>query len=392
MLSFQIYCKVIDNLGDAGVAWRLARELAGAHRLAVSLFIDQPETLASIVPGARAGLTLQGVSIAGWEGANAPTEAGTIIVSAFGCELPKKTRSALAARPDILWINLEYLSAENWVDECHGLASRKPADDAIEYFFFPGFSQASGGLLRERDLLAQRDKFLADRSSRTWLATQGISPPAGERLISLFCYADAPVQEWLALLAESPLPTRVLVADGIASEAIRGFCGTSLRAGQRIERGALSVQCHALLAQPQFDHLLWSCELNFVRGEDSWVRAIWAGRPFIWQPYRQPDGAHQAKLQAFLARLCEPAGLAPAGPAQSQAGTSANGRAARSVAAMMRAWSGEEDLRHSWQAYEANLAQIARLHRGLTDAQCTQADLCSRLLDFCRDHLAARPG
>jgi uncharacterized repeat protein (TIGR03837 family) len=57
------------------------------------------------------------------------------------------------------------------------------------------------------------------------------------------------------------------------------------------------------LPQDRYDVLLWACDLNFVRGEDSFVRAQWAGRPFVWQIYAQQDDAHRTKLLAFLDRL-----------------------------------------------------------------------------------------
>jgi uncharacterized repeat protein (TIGR03837 family) len=46
--------------------------------------------------------------------------------------------------------------------------------------------------------------------------------------------------------------------------------------------------------------MLWACDLNLVRGEDSLVRALWAGQAFIWHIYPQDDNAHHAKLEAFL--------------------------------------------------------------------------------------------
>src|SRR5690606_15357158 len=36
--------------------------------------------------------------------------------------------------------------------------------------------------------------------------------------------------------------------------------------------------------------------------EDSAVRALWAGRPHVWQIYEQDDGVHAGKLQAFIDR------------------------------------------------------------------------------------------
>lgn len=383
---FHLYCKVVDNLGDAGVTWRLARQLASEHRLEVHLFIDAPDTLALIAPNARAGAILDGVRIEHWDVASPPRDPGTVVVSAFGCELPPATRAAIASRPGILWINLEYLSAEGWIDECHRLASRKPSDGAIEHFFYPGFSQASGGLLREATLLNQRDAFLDEDCATRWLNDLGIGALPGERRISLFCYPNAPIADWLSLIAESNRPTRVLVAQGVASEALQRFSGMHLKPGDRIERGALTLECYALLAQPQFDRLLWSCDLNLVRGEDSWVRAIWAGRPFLWQPYQQVDQAHRPKLEAFLARLTGGDDRTPS--LDMALRDTKHKQAAQAAMAMMRAWDGDGELQQCWPVYEACLPAIARLHRQLSIDLCRQPDLCSQLLAYCQEELS----
>jgi uncharacterized repeat protein (TIGR03837 family) len=70
--------------------------------------------------------------------------------------------------------------------------------------------------------------------------------------------------------------------------------------------GALSISYLPYLTQPDFDHLLWACDLNFVRGEDSLVRALWAGAPLVWQIYPQDDDAHHVKLGAWLDWLGAP--------------------------------------------------------------------------------------
>jgi uncharacterized repeat protein (TIGR03837 family) len=74
-------------------------------------------------------------------------------------------------------------------------------------------------------------------------------------------------------------------------------------------RSRLAIHFLPLLAQPDFDHLLWSCDLNFVRGEDSLVRALWAGKPLAWHIYPQDDAAHHVKLSAFLDWLGAPDSL-----------------------------------------------------------------------------------
>ncbi len=69
------------------------------------------------------------------------------------------------------------------------------------------------------------------------------------------------------------------------------------------EQGALEVQYLPFLPQHKYDDLLASCDLNFVRGEDSFVRAQLAGRPLVWHIYPQAEDAHLTKLQAFLELL-----------------------------------------------------------------------------------------
>lgn len=355
------------------MSWRLARQLAREHGCPVSLWIDAPATLAAIAPQALPGSRHQGVAIGDWHRARPPAAGRRAIVSAFGCELPPAVRRALPAAPQTIWVNLEYLSAEPWIDGCHGLASRKPDDGAVEHFFYPGFTATSGGLPRERGLPEARDAFRTAGETRRWLARHGFESRDGERLVSLFCYPDAPVAQLLDLLAADARPTRLLLPEGVARQGVRDFFGNEPAPGQRLARGALVVECFALMPQDEYDRLLWSCELNFVRGEDSWIRALWAGSPFVWQPYRQPDGAHGPKLEAFLARF------AAQEPDSAAAG------------ALMRAWDAGGDLREAWARHQAQIDALARAHRAFAQSLAATPDLATRLLAFCEQRLAAPP-
>jgi uncharacterized repeat protein (TIGR03837 family) len=162
----------------------------------------------------------------------------------------------------------------------------------------PGFTGATGGLLREPDLVRRQAQF--DRAA--WLRAHGVELAHGTRLVSLFCYEPAGLAQCLAQLAAGPGPARLLVTAGRATAAVRALCAEQLVAGS-----SLAITYLPLLTQADFDHLLWSCDLNFVRGEDSLVRALWAGRPFVWQLYPQDDDAQHAKLAAFLDWLQAPA-------------------------------------------------------------------------------------
>ena len=295
-MRWDIFCKVIDNHGDIGVCWRLAADLAGRGE-DVRLFVDDASALAWMAPQGAPR-----VEVRPWDEA-AACEPGEAVVEAFGCELDPAFVAAIAARTRTsgrqpTWINLEYLSAERWVERCHRLPSpvlSGPAAGLTKHFFYPGFTAATGGLIREPGLLARRDAF--DRQA--WLRGRGIVPGGG-RVLSLFCYEPPGLAPFLSRLARQAQPTDLLVTAGRAASAVRAL----LAAG--FDPGALRLHWLPLLPHPEFDHLLWACDLNLVRGEDSLARAMWAARPAVWHIYPQDDDAHLAKLDAFLDWLGAP--------------------------------------------------------------------------------------
>lgn len=308
---WDIFCRVIDNHGDLGVCWRLAADLA-ARGETVRLWVDDATALDWMAPGARQG-THPGVRVLPWTTPIDPALWATlpmadVWIEAFGCEISPEfianydnlTRDdGQKSLKNPVWINLEYLSAEPYVERSHGLPSPAlagPGLGRVKWFFYPGFTPATGGLLREPDLAARQAAF--DRAA--WLAAHGISW-RGERLVSLFCYEPPALAAWLAQLAGAPQPTRLLVAHGRAAAAVRAVMGNQNSHDPPSNgHGSLLISYLPALTQRDYDALLWACDLNLVRGEDSWVRALLAGRPMVWQAYPQDDGAHHAKLQAWL--------------------------------------------------------------------------------------------
>ncbi|RQO58353.1 elongation factor P maturation arginine rhamnosyltransferase EarP [Variovorax sp. KBW07] len=313
-MQWDIFCKVIDNHGDLGVCWRLACQLAASGERA-RLWIDDATALNWMAPTG-----CDGVRVIDWCDPVAVQRAAAepapdVLIEAFGCEpapeLIAKFAEAAAAgnAPQRAWINLEYLSAEPYVERLHRLPSpvfKGPGVGLTKRFFYPGFTPATGGLLREPDL-AQR-QALFDRAR--WLQAKQIPWQEGERLVSLFCYEPPALAALLEQLAAGPTPTRLLVTAGRATRAVEacisnGKTATPTSSGL----GALSISYLPYLTQPDFDHLLWACDLNFVRGEDSLVRAHWAGAPLVWQIYPQDDDAHHTKLGAWLDWLGAPPSL-----------------------------------------------------------------------------------
>lgn len=343
-MRWDLFCHVVDNYGDVGVCWRLAADL-GDRGETVRLWVDDRSPLEWMAPRGAPG-----VEVVAWAGAAPDLDPGEVVIEAFGCNPPQRfvARMAALAKPPV-WIDLEYLSAEPFVERCHGLPSPQssgPGRGLTKWFFYPGFTPRTGGLIREHGLMPARRRF----DAAGWLDRQGLAPRPGERRVSVFCYDDAPLAGLWPLLAGRP--TQVLLTPGGA---------------QRLAAAAPApapLRCAALpwFDQPGYDRLLWACDLNFVRGEDSFVRAIWSGNPFVWQIYPQADGAHAAKLDAFLALYLDAA----------DAGLAAGLRALWRAWNRLGAWPGTLPDCAEWQAH-------ARRWR---DALLRQPDLGTSLQAF----------
>lgn len=306
--SWDIFCAVVDNFGDIGVCWRLARQLALEQGASVRLWVDDLASFQVLCPELDNGLArqvLRGVEIRQWSTPFPPVAPADVVVEGFGCRLPDSFVLAMQARaPQPVWLNLEYLSAEDWVESHHGLASPHPKLSLVKYFFFPGFTHRTGGLALEHGLAKRRDAFQHDAAAvDAFRASIGAAPAAPTTLVtSLFCYADSALPDLIDAWTGSGASIECLVPIGPATQAIAAHTGTSLQAGESWQRGRLRVQAVPFLDQDGYDRLLWASDLNFVRGEDSFVRAQAAGRPMVWQIYPQKEGAHLVKLDAFLER------------------------------------------------------------------------------------------
>jgi uncharacterized repeat protein (TIGR03837 family) len=338
VLRWDIVCQVVDNWGDLGVCWRLACDLA-ARGQSVRLWVDDAAALQWMAPTGCPGVALRH-----WppRAGDEPVGAlGDVVLEAFGTENATNfiaanventpatgqfgLESGLQSTTEPLWINLEYLSAEPYVERSHRLPSpilQGPAAGHTRWFFYPGFTPSTGGLLRESNLPARQAEF----SRQAWLAQLGLAPAAeDERFISLFCYESPALPTLLQQLSQGAHPSRLLVTHGRAAQAVKNClqAGNLSRIGiipayyldsllsnaehfDSVQWGPLRLHFLPPLTQVNFDHLLWACDFNIVRGEDSLVRALWAGKPFLWHIYPQSDGVHTVKLQAFLDWLQAP--------------------------------------------------------------------------------------
>jgi uncharacterized repeat protein (TIGR03837 family) len=389
--SWDVFCRVVDNFGDAAVCWRLARGLAAETGAHTRLWIDDLAALHALAPQLAVGRpqqVLAGVEICHW---TADADFGLpadVVVDAFGGGIPDAYANAMAGhhssplRP--LWIVLEYLSAEPWVARHHGLPSPHPRLPLQRWFFFPGFTAGTGGLLHEAGLSARREEFLRrpQRRKAFW-RDAGFEPPEPDaRVISLFGYENPAVAELLEAWASgeetvvAAVPRSRLRGDVAVYLGIETGTENVTVSDQVIRRGALEARFLPFLAQDRYDELLWAADWNFVRGEDSFVRSQWAERPFVWHAYPQSERAHMAKLEAFLEVYSR--GLAPA--------------LAAPLAALWRGWNGAAPLpagaiARAWSALAPQGAALEEHARAWAAEAAKSGDLVGNLTKFCAERL-----
>ena len=377
--TWDIFCNVVDNYGDIGIAWRLARGLAREHGLAVRLWVDDLHAFHRIWPAIAADAERQaseGVTVCAWRMPFAAAQPAQVVIEAFGCALPESYLAAMSLQaPPPVWINLEYLSAESWVAEHHGLPSPHPRLPLTKYFFFPGYTAGTGGLLAEADLAGRRAAFVRTETDAFWRRL-GLDAPQPEELrVSLFAYENPALPDLLDTWAADTRPVTCLVPEGRVIPQLAAWLSVSaLRAGDEHRRGALRLRILPFLDQDTYDCLLWACGLNFVRGEDSCVRAQWAAHPLVWQAYPQAGAAHWVKLDALLARYT--AGLDAA--------------AARAVADMWQHWNGQPGtpgMAQCWAAWRAQQGPIEHHAHGWPGRLAAAGRLTDTLVDFVENKL-----
>jgi uncharacterized repeat protein (TIGR03837 family) len=236
-----------------------------------------------------------------------------------------------------------------------------------KYFFFPGFTNRTGGLLLESGLAPQRQAFQRDQAGMAaFLGQFGVTPAEMAALkVSLFCYPQAPIADLFSAWKINDKAIACLVPEGVATDAVEAFLGQAATAGASMTRGALTVRVLPFMPQPDYDKLLWACDLNFVRGEDSFVRAQWAGHPFIWHIYPQDQNLHHVKLDAFL-----------------QAYTAKTDH----LIALSLAWNAATketiDWAAIWSSFEADMPKIAAMSIDWQRQLLANGDLASNLLRF----------
>lgn len=368
MNRLDLFCKIVDNYGDIGVCWRLAKQLKQEHGLSVTLWIDDLAAAQRIIPLLVLDhpiQTLDQINIAAWHNDTCFDAAAPIVLEAFGCGLPDQY--LVLMQPESIWINVEYLSAEPWVEGVHGRSSK--LGTLTRHFFFPGFKEHTGGLIREAGTIHNNQEIATSTVSRSkfFHHLELPPPPENTRKISLFSYPNAPIQKLLHILAAVPQPTICYVPETSILPIVADFFGhKSVQAGDVLEINRLCVHVLPFLSQADYDKLLSICDINFVRGEDSWVRAIWAQKPFIWQPYVQSEDTHLVKLNAFMQFYFSEADLATQ----------------QAAIALHQQWSQDTLNKTQWMAYIQQIKTLNHYHALRAQQLAKLNDLATNLVIY----------
>lgn len=314
--SIDIFCHVVDNFGDIGFVFRFAREFQRADPNGrVRIFVDDMNALKTINPAIDPLIPIQSHEGIGYIAYAALTverirqlDPADVLVEAFACHIPELYLDAAESRPRVI-INLEHLTAEAWVEGYHLRPSLLPFENLKKYFYMPGFTLATGGVIIDRRI--ERIKPLL--AQHRVLCLKGLLAQAGRLVDGLETSLVGTVFTY-----ERGFDTMIRDLDARGKDAVLLVFGDKARKGMMctLERvGSVQIREHHLqcgtvqvvfmpfISQERYDTLLCCADFNIVRGEESLVRAILAAKPFIWNAYLQDNKYQKVKVEALATAM-----------------------------------------------------------------------------------------
>lgn len=300
-ISVDLFCSVIDNYGDIGVCYRLARELSRNHKF-VSLYVDDLQALRTIEPSFPLNATKYQLSpsiiIKYWSKVCEDYTPADVIIECFACNLDESYIKKMTSRT--LWINLEYLSAESWIEGCHKLPSFQN-NGVNKYFFFPGFTNKTGGLNFEENFpLITYDYARHKVQELLQLPVSSID----RFTVQIFSYETPQLFPLLSAILIHHPDTLFLLPKGRSTKYLLETRASDTKKLQAMYPNAL-WHVFPMQQQEAYSYIIKACDLNVVRGEDSITQAVINGRPFLWHIYQQKDNIHLDKLRAFTELLTQ---------------------------------------------------------------------------------------
>lgn len=314
--SIDIFCSIIDNFGDIGVAYRFAKEFKNKNpHCRTRLFVDKMEVFRGIchfIDTSKAvqeheSITYVNSSVVDRDFVEKDGVAD-VLVEMFACEIPEIVMDHAFTKSKLL-INLEYLSAEDWVEGYHLKESLLPRGTLKKYFFMPGFTTNTGGLILNPELEKNRSELSAKRFDflNKILNSFGRQIDTTENCLfgSVFTYLRN-FNNFIRDLSKIDKDVYLFVfgeksKEGILSSPTK-FTVESTDTNY-IKFKNINILMMPFLEQNRYDSLLCHCDFNLVRGEDTLARAVLSAKPFIWNAYLQDNKYQKVKVEALLGKM-----------------------------------------------------------------------------------------
>ena len=284
--NIDIFCEVIDNYGDVGVAYRLARELYKKWNKKIRFVVNQLEEINLIRKDK------DDIEIILFEDVDKILEPADLIIETFGCNIPKSYMDKALKNSNLI-INLEYFSAEDWVDDFH-LQESFLGRNLKKYFFIPGLSKKSGGIILDEDFLLR--KKIVNQNREKYLEKFNIENKY-DLIGSVFSYEKDFTNLIKSLEKLNKKILLLILSEKTQKNFIKYFDNNNYY-------GKIDFVKLPFFTYDKYEELLSLCDFNLVRGEDSFVRALLLGKPFLWHIYPQSEGTHLIKLESFLNKYC----------------------------------------------------------------------------------------
>ncbi|TDT68027.1 putative repeat protein (TIGR03837 family) [Hypnocyclicus thermotrophus] len=286
MKSVAIFCNVIDNYGDIGFVFRLARQLHKRNdKLEIKVFLNNLKSFNKINKNISINKTQQKLGNILYIDINKvdyfEIEKSEIVIEAFGCDIDEsyfennnKTK---------LIINLEYLNIEEWTKDYHLMPSYSGYNNIKKYFFMPGIEEGTGGIISDFEIPIYSKKYFFNNELKLDINIEN-------KIITIFTY-EFNFDNLMKYLKKQKQNYTLLLFGEKTQKYFRGL-------DKKIDNIDLIFMNY--LSQEDFDKVLYFSDYNLVRGEESFVRAILAGKPFLWHAYCQEELEHLNKISGFL--------------------------------------------------------------------------------------------
>lgn len=304
--TLDIFCEIIDNYGDIGVVYRTAKELQKIFpKSKIRAFLNRLDEFKKINSQV---LDLPSQNIDGIEyitfdylrdNANELLTA-QVIIEAFGCQIPEEYMEIAYDNSELL-INLEYLSAEDWIEDFHLQSSPLGRGKLKKVFFMPGFTEKSGGVIADSNYLERIQRILENKEFYEKKYLSDIEDRENKIVGTLFSYEKnfTPLLEDLKKLDKDVviLAMGEKIQDSLR-KILKNFSIEDFR--NSLKYGKIEIRFLNFLNQEEYEELINIVDFNFVRGEDSFIRAVLTGKPYMWHIYCQEEYAHMDKIEGFL--------------------------------------------------------------------------------------------